>query len=338
MGKKHGAAAQRAKKKHEREVKRRRAQSKRRLSTTARVGQAKWRLPGPRLLDWLPAVDGIEGLAAGERMHPYEAARIVEHLSWFELGGTKLPDVVWTPSKVAALATAELLAHLERFGIRADARAFVMATPRFGSAWRYARETWFPAMLATASVHDRDFAGLAACELWRRWRADTPSQEMLLDPLLLGQAHADHHDYAAATARWIEFWALLRPMLSPEARTTAAADALLEGGGPLLSWASDLATAALYTSERDTALARRAAQVLAEVLAQFCDEDEAWKLAILEDRERCLDSSATAISEEPGETPPQEASASRAAATVRSMSASVWAPLRNAASYCDGGQ
>jgi hypothetical protein len=288
MGKKHGAAAQRAKKKHEREVKRRRAQSKRRLPTAACVGQAKWRLPGPRLLDWLPAVDGIEGLSAGERMHPYEAARIVEHLSWFDLGGPKLPDVVWTPSKVAALETPELLARLERFGIRVDARAFVMATPRFGSAWRHARETWFPAMLATASVHDRDFAALAACELWRRWRADAPSQEMLLDPLLLGQAHADHHDYAAATARWLEFWALLRPLLPPEARTTAAADALLEGGGPLLGWASDLATAALYTSERDTALAQRAAQALAEVLAQFCDEDEAWKRAILEDRARCL--------------------------------------------------
>ncbi|WP_437670690.1 hypothetical protein [Sorangium sp. So ce131] len=117
--------------------------------------------------------------------------------------------------RVCALETSALVARLEQLGIRVDHDRFIAETPRFGSAVRWARETWLPFAPAHADVHARDFVALAACELWKRWRPEPQSQEGLHELLLLGEDHADRHDDITATEHWIRFWRCLRPLLTP---------------------------------------------------------------------------------------------------------------------------
>ncbi|KYF50954.1 hypothetical protein BE08_40455 [Sorangium cellulosum] len=182
------------------------------------------------------------------------------------------------------------MARLEQLGIRVDHDRFVAETPRFGSAVRWARETWLPLAPAHADVHARDFVALAACELWRRWRPEPPSQESLHELLLLGEDHAERHEDIAATEHWIRFWESLRPLLTPELRTTGAAGELLLGvdASVLFNWASDFSMAATYAAGQDAALGRRVAEVQGEILTQFSAEADSWRLPLVCDRAEVL--------------------------------------------------
>ncbi|KYF91575.1 hypothetical protein BE17_20730 [Sorangium cellulosum] len=181
------------------------------------------------------------------------------------------------------------MARLEQLGIRVDPDRFVAETPRFGSAVRWARATWLPSAPAHAGVHERDFIALAACELWKRWRPETPSQESLHELLLLGEDHADRHDDIAATEHWIHFWRSLRPLLTPELRTTSAAGELLGiDDSVLYNWASDFSIAATHAATHDAALGRRVAEVQGEILTQFSAEGDSWRLPLACDRAEVL--------------------------------------------------
>ena len=214
--KKGSAAGQRSKKKHANEVKRKDKPSTRPSRFLAPEPPAK-----PRF-GWLPAAEGIEGLAARVGIHYYEAAcNAADHA-----GATPnlLPSVVMIPSRVAALGTPALLARLAALGVVTDQDAFLATIGAEVSAVKLANDVWIPHLAASTTVHDRDFVRLAACELWKRLRPETPSTEGLLDLLHRGFDHARRDDDPAAVEIWLDFWTQLRKLLPPEARTLKAVD------------------------------------------------------------------------------------------------------------------
>lgn len=285
MSKNHVAAARRAKRKHEKEQKRKKRPPNKPLGVSARAAVAA----SAPSLRWQPEIEGIEGLAALADVTLYEAARLAD--SFPRAHGASHPpfDVLWTRERVCALETSALVARLEQLGIRVDHDRFITETPRFGSAVRWARETWLPIAPAHADVHARDFIALAACELWKRWRPEPPSQESLHELLLVGEEHAARHDDLAATEHWIRFWGCFRPLLTPEHRTTSAAGELLGvDGSVLFNWGSDFSMSALHAAPRDAALGRRAAEVQGEILTQFSAEEESWRLPLAGDRAEVL--------------------------------------------------
>ena len=127
---------------------------------------------------------------------------------------------------------------------------------------------------------------LAACELWKRWRPEPASQEMVHDLVLRLKASAEQGDPAAATRYGIQVWGALRPLLTPGMKTTVAVETLLGRGseGLIYDWAADFSMAALRASADDPEVSRQAAAVMAEVMAQFSDEPEGWSRPPIQDR------------------------------------------------------
>ncbi|WP_437874929.1 hypothetical protein [Sorangium sp. So ce513] len=286
MGKSHAAAARRAKRKHEKEQKRKKRPPHKPLGASARPAVAA---SAPEIL-WRPQIQGIEGLAALAQVPFYEAAHLADRVACAHGESRRRYEPAWTRERVCALETTALVARLEQLGIRVDRDRFIEETPRFGSAVRWARETWLPLAPAQADVHARDFIALAACELWKRWRPEPPSQESLHELLLLGEDHVNRHDDIAAAVQGIRFWESLRPLLTPELRTTSAAGELLLGvdASVLFNWASDFSMAATYAAGQDAALGRRVAEVQGEILTQFSAEADSWRLPLACDRAEVL--------------------------------------------------
>ncbi|WP_437686200.1 hypothetical protein [Sorangium sp. So ce176] len=322
MSKNHGAAARRAKRKHEKEQKRKKRPPHRPLGVSARPAVPA---SAPEIR-WQPEIQGIEGLAALAQVPFYEAACMADCLARSHARASRpLADAVWTRDRVCALETSALAARLEQLGIRVDHGAFIAETPRFGSAVRWARETWLPFAPAHADVHARDFITLAACELWKRWRPEPPSQESLHELLVLGEDHADREDDIAATEHWIRFWRALQPLLTPELRTTSAAGELLEvDASVLFNWASDFSMVATYVAGQDAAVGLRAAEVQGEILAQFSAEQESWRLPLVCDRAEVLYVAGERIEAERILREQIEAHPTSAGAYVRL--AELWAP------------
>lgn len=286
MGKNNAAAAHRAKKKHEKDLKRKNVAARKRPETTA---SAAVFMPPGRATDWLPVVEGIEGLAARLLLPFYEAAYLPSSPFFEGADRPPLPDAVWTRAKVVALETSDIVARLEELGVTIDREAFIAGTPRFGSAAQVARDAWFPLLPATADVHARDFSTLAACELWRRWRPEVPSQEMLLELVLLGEDSLYRRDGPTAIEHWIGFWGMLQPLLTPEMRRPEDVDELLDGGdGLFFDWVSDFSTVATGVARPDAALGRRVAEVQAAILAQFSEESKSWRLKLILDHAEML--------------------------------------------------
>jgi hypothetical protein len=285
MGKKSGsAAAQRAKKKHEKDQARKKTLASKQQARP--VPAARPPVPEPRAA-WSPEVEGISGLAARHGCSFFAAARAMSTETGDE---RKLPAAVWTPPRVERLSTREIEARLSQLGIHTSPEGFVGATRPGGSAVAYAREAWLAALPPESDVHARDFACLAACELWKRWRPDTASQEMLLEVELLSAIAAERGNSAKGIECGFRLWSLLRPLLTPAMRTTEAAELLFGEGPPgaLFNWASDFSMAAMNAALDDKEAGRRGAEVLAEVLAQFPDEPEGWRLPLVCDRARLL--------------------------------------------------
>ncbi len=275
MGKKDSGAAQRAKKKHAKDVKRKKAVAKKPRNAPPPDTAA-------RIRGWKPVDEGLEGLAHRTGYHFYSAA--VSAVDIAAALGVALPEAVWTIPRVAALSTPALLARLAELGIATDLEAFVALSAPLDSAVRLAEEAWFPLRSASPTLHDRDFARLAACELWKRFCTETPSAEGRLDLYRLVMERAEAGDEPATVVAWLDLWAVIRARLTPEIRTIAAIDALF---GSLFKsfddWIELLAGAAEIAGESDPGLALRAADALREISEQLSEQDGAWKERISED-------------------------------------------------------
>ena len=278
--KKGGAASQRSKKKHVKDV-------KRKDKPSTRPDRVPLPAPAKPRFGWRPVEEGIEGLTAELDIHYYEAA-----CSGARHAGTTadlLPSVVPTPARIAALATPTLLARLTALGVVTDREAFLAATGTQVSAVKLANDTWIPLLTASTLVHDRDFVRLAACELWKRFRPETPSTEGLLDLLHRGIDRVQKNDDAGAVEIWLDFWTQLRKLLPPEARTRRAVDGFF--GKDFRSfddWIELLLRAAEGAGKSHPDLARRTVTLMHEVRALLTDEDEEYRGMLLEDHASLL--------------------------------------------------
>jgi hypothetical protein len=295
MGTNHLSSVRRAKKKHEKELKRKRAPSRRRrdsafvpAASPSASSLRAWHPPAPPPaieMSWSPSADGIMAFVDRGPFHNYfQAAHTVERFNWPVCPHPTLRHSIWTPSRVAAYPTPDLIEELARLGLSVDREAFLAATPLYSSAVDLARALWVPVLSGSADALERDFVMLAACELWKRWCPDSPSQEMLLEPLLDGYDVFNDAQDVAALEHWITFWARISPHLAPEARTTKDMDALVgDLVEPLATWPSVFAEAAIEATSRDSELGPRAARVLEEILARFTEESPEWRAEIEED-------------------------------------------------------
>jgi hypothetical protein len=262
-GKKGGSSGQRGKKKHAKELKR-----KNKLAGSVSHTPAAARA-------WDPQKEGIERFA--RRLHaPYYtlAHEIEDHAS---APLDQLPSVVWTPQRIAALSTSELLTRLGAVGITTTEEAFVAATAQERSALRFARRAWLPVLRDGSSVHDHDLALLGACALWQRLRPATPSLEGILDPYLDGIAQALSNEPRAALEAWLQFFDRLRTLFTPEIRTIADIEALFDGEIDDIQFLTeDLFELARELDPRPEDLTRRVAAALGVIAEQLSGEDPRW--------------------------------------------------------------
>jgi hypothetical protein len=284
MGKNSGAAAQRAKKKHEREQKRKKAQAERQRTARQRLdGKAA----AAQIPSWRPEEESIAGFAARAKL----AFHIAAHAASIGAAqkGAALPEAAWTLPRVAGLTTEDLVARLARLGIETDRESFTAATPRIGSAVGWAEERWLGRLGAEADRYAADFVRLAAAELWKRWRAE-PSEEIVLDRAIAMESSIRLGDPVTATREGIALWGALRGALGADVRTTVAIERQLgpHSEGLIFNWASDFSIAAQnaahHAGSEDKGLTAEAAAALGEVVDQFRDESEGWRLPLIQDR------------------------------------------------------
>lgn len=211
--KKNGKSAKRAAKKHQREVKRRKA--------VALRGRAPAEPLAPHEA-WRPVQEGIEGLAARMGISVHSAGGLAEHLA--NGHGKRDAAGIWLPSKLRLMDVPAVVAGLAERGLVTDEARFREAAARHVSTRSLAEIEWFPLLSEELGVHDRDFCSQAATRLWGEWYPDLTSDEQLSDQLDRAENALWGEDPEEAAQQLLTAWALLAPETAP--RRIADADLL----------------------------------------------------------------------------------------------------------------
>jgi hypothetical protein len=211
---------------------------------------------------------------------PYAVAKSFERSEQFAEMKRREParaSFFWTPSRVAALETEELLTRLRKLGVDPSCNAYrVLAQNRF-SAWEVS-DVWRTKLRKRLSRHDKDFIGVASCELWKRYCPDRPSIEMLDDGMQKGYRFMMSGNAAQACDRWSEVWEVIRPRLRPDMRTCDSASVVFAGTQVLFDWLQDFALELHNAALDDARYADTGVQLCEGVLSQFPDESELFCL------------------------------------------------------------
>lgn len=170
-----GNSKQRAKKKQQKQQ-HRKTKLARREGKAAPMGQGGGERSADLLKGWDAKKHGIVGLAQRKKLPFYEAAHYAD--SAFKAGHPGAAHIL-TPSRVATLTEEQIFGKLASLGIVTEKASFLAVTEGQLSALPRAGEPWSRALPGTAPVSDHDFVRLAAWDLWRRYRPEKPSIEML---------------------------------------------------------------------------------------------------------------------------------------------------------------
>jgi len=210
-------------------------------------------------------------------MSPYVVAKLFEESERFARMQRSEPERArhfYTPCKVAALSTEEIVDRLRKLGVDATRGAYLAQAKGRTSAWALS-EPWREASLTKPlSRYDDDFLGLAACELWRRYCPERPSIEMLDDEMQAGYRRSMEGEGAQACAHWARVWETIRERLRPEMRTINDAVAVFSGMQSLYNWIQDYLIALRNVAVDERGYAKTGVRLCEDVLAQFPDEDE----------------------------------------------------------------
>jgi hypothetical protein len=124
VGKKHKSNKRMLEKSRRREGKRkaRRGRGTRRRENRPLFHAAVSDLPWS---DWDPSTEGLVGLARRNECSPFAAVMLVQDLA--DDGEVDLPDGFWTPRRVEALSSEDILARLGGLGGAVDEPGFVRA-------------------------------------------------------------------------------------------------------------------------------------------------------------------------------------------------------------------
>jgi hypothetical protein len=162
------------------------------------------------------------------RIHPYALVKMRGDPRFI---ATAEPEVrarllqLWRGSTVAAMPTDEVEARLAILGVNYDRAEFLALIPSKQSAWEIGEE-WGRGLVAVGSA-DRDFFGLGACELWRRFCPEKPSVEMIDDWVCEGFALVGQKKPTDALRSWSKVWETIHSRLTPEMRNLSSAGEVL---------------------------------------------------------------------------------------------------------------
>ena len=212
-------------------------------------------------------------------MTAYVIAKLFEDSEQFARMKRLEPEkahLFWTPRKVAARSTEEILVQLRTLAVDASCEAYLALAEGRTSAWAIS-EQWRGTIARPLSRHAEDFLGLAACELWRRYCPERPSIEMLDDRMQEGYRLASEGQGAMVCDSWWEIWQTVRSRLRPEMNTAQRAAAVFDGTQCLFNWVQDFAVELHNTALEERRYARIGVQLCEEVLAHFPGEGKLFR-------------------------------------------------------------
>ena len=215
-------------------------------------------------------------------IHPYVLIKLRDDPRLIETAKPQERAVLlrlWRASKVSAMATDEIESRLSQLGVPYDPARFTELTRGHDSAWEIS-EGWSGGSSAL-SLADRDFLGLAACELWRRRVSERPSLEMLDDWVCEGYAYSDRKNPAAALTAWWSLWEALRLRLAPGMKDMQeAGEKLFSGMSQCLpNWCGDFRLEAVNGALKDRHCGEVGIRFIQEVLSRLPEEDKELNLS-----------------------------------------------------------
>lgn len=179
----------------------------------------------------------------------------------------------WTTSRVAAMPTEQILWKLRQLGTDVTEASFRARAAEHHSSWALS-SSWRETARRRGPLdrHDDDFMGLAACELWRRWLPERPSEEMLDDWMQEAYKQLAAEQEVAACEQWCRVWAVIRERLRPEMTTCEAARDAFDGSQSLHNWLQDFAMSLRNAALEEPRFAAEGVGLCRDVVAQFPDE------------------------------------------------------------------
>ena len=219
----------------------------------------------------------LAALGSPVEMSAYVVAKLFEESEQFARMQRSEPERArqfYTPRKVAALSTEEIVDRLRKLGVDATRGAYLTQAKGRTSAWALSKPWREASLTKPLSPHDDDFLGLAACELWRRYCPERPSIEMLDDEMQAGYRQSMEGEAARACTHWARVWETIRERLRPEMRTINDAVAVFSGMQSLYNWMQDYLLKLRNVAVDQRSYAETGVRFCEEVLAQFPDEDE----------------------------------------------------------------
>lgn len=207
----------------------------------------------------------------GINIRPYTIAKFVDEE--IALHGTKKASptkIIWTPTKVRALTTEEIVRKIESAGITFDEAAFLTECKKQKSAWQ-ASNIWIKVARPNLSPEMDDFLGLAACILWERLNAPHVSYEMLDDLMQAGYKLQDNNEKAACDIWW-KVWNTCKENILHHSIPINEADDEFSGTQSLSNWCQDFSIELLNASRDDREYAKRGVAFCSEYLSYFGDD------------------------------------------------------------------
>jgi tetratricopeptide (TPR) repeat protein len=217
-------------------------------------------------------------------LHEYTLARMIENsdqLGNLDAATRNKLRAKWTPDKVDALATNEILDKLRGMGVAIDERTLRELSAGRRSACELSHEV-HPEL----NGDDSDFVALAFCALWKRWMPDRPSVEMIDDWIRDGYACVKAVRHEEALRSWRSAWDALREQLDSTVTTLDAAErAMFSGLQSLRNWTQDYVTEHLNAP----AQADEGVRFVDELLAQFTNEEKSYRRDFMLDKASILE-------------------------------------------------
>jgi hypothetical protein len=213
-------------------------------------------------------------IAAYAMTRLFEDPRFLKGLNAKDLKNTKSR---FTPSKVDALSTDEIVERLRALGVDIDEAELRRRAVGHRSAWDVSRG--FDLHL---DRDDDDFLGLAICVLWKRWHADQPSAEMIDDWIIEGYGCSARHEHDRGLSTWRKAWDALRVAIGKDATTIDDAEEIaFTGLSSLLNWTQEYVEEHIHVSPEHV---EDGIKLIDELLEQFSAENELFRQNLMMDK------------------------------------------------------
>jgi len=236
-------------------------------------------LPAPQVPDDIGRGSSSFSISdAGLDIHPYAIVRLVQNPSEQLLQTLSQHDIArlkdkWNIDKVARLETDDIIDRLRVLGIDASCSAYLPLIKNRTSAWSIG-EVWATETERPLKMNDEDLICLAACELWKRYCPEGPSDEMVDDWVAEGYDYLEAREEETAIHTWLRVWEHVRTRLEPEMNTFCLVDPIFKITQFFGNWIQDFEMAIANAAHNDSKYAKMGIRIIREVLDHFDGENE----------------------------------------------------------------